>query len=1041
MKKKHWIVLATIIGAVLFTIISYMIYTHTENRESTKIENDHHKQLKNDTKAVKVAIVNEDKATQYHEQKIALGKTFINMLKNDKDHQFETVSRGAAESGLKNGSYQVMVIVPNNFSERAMQLDEKFPKSMFLEYKTAVGQKEILAKETEKVVSKVLNQFNHELIRIYLTSIIDNLHLAQKNVNQMIERDNDFKKSYTEFLLNPINDFSGQFSNVTTQSDDSNQLVTDWINQFNHSSINQSSDIFNINKDTSVSSIINKQQTNHSEEMTLMDKFISQYEKNNESVDLNKVIQTIEQENEKVSNQLRFDGSNREKYAKTFDERLNRLQLAANESQSPFSDEKIKEYRKALKLSLTRQINENPDLLLTMKKYRANNQEVLKQMNQEIVDEIKRDSPNDKYYIPSFDPEDIDKLEEVKDKPHYKEIMKHLNIFVDDYNAHNPSDPISKEKIHDIDAIGQEDNTESLIDKGLPITKEKTIKGKGITKVHLSFDSRFTYKGNVLINGKKYDIKNDDVEIKESDEDITIKIDGTAFLKRSSVDEIKENPKMLWQILVHQKYNGDPIVDENGAEIESSNPANDKNENVNFYDITIEENIDHVIYKPSLSQGLEVYERFDRLYTNLYSTKDSNGIPKQSIFEQLNSASLDDDLVNEMINILTADLKQFDQDKTQVVEDIKELQKEKDTIISEMSKSYEETTTHNSELKSLLTDVKDMNEKFSDKPKPVETTINKDKEISTISSKMDEDISQLISNSQELLTDSQSSKSIGESISSKLVNLDSGVNQLNASGKTLGIKANDINKAMTNDTESDEQFANNFLKVLENSKDGDRQNEALKSFMSKPIDTLNIDNVLTESKTKHTVSPSLLVFVMFLISLMTAYLLSSYERTKSNIQLIQNDFSKNSKLYNNIAKTGVITGIALIEGIVISLIAMNKFEIIEGYRFKFIMLVICSMILFTLINTYLLRQLRSIGMFLILLILTLYFVSLDGITFNGRNLINERISPISYIDQMIYNFLNLGTSIIGPITITIIFILVAFVLNVFVKTFKKEGLV
>ena len=51
---------------------------------------------------------------------------------------------------MKNGGYQVMIVIPENFSKLAMQLDAKTPSKISLQYKTAVGQKEEVAKNTEK---------------------------------------------------------------------------------------------------------------------------------------------------------------------------------------------------------------------------------------------------------------------------------------------------------------------------------------------------------------------------------------------------------------------------------------------------------------------------------------------------------------------------------------------------------------------------------------------------------------------------------------------------------------------------------------------------------------------------------------------------------------------------------------------------------------------------------------------------------------------------------------------------------------------------
>ena len=52
---------------------------------------------------------------------------------------------------MKNGKYQVMIVIPKDFTKLAMQLDKKTPSKMSIQYKTAVGQKESIAKETEKL--------------------------------------------------------------------------------------------------------------------------------------------------------------------------------------------------------------------------------------------------------------------------------------------------------------------------------------------------------------------------------------------------------------------------------------------------------------------------------------------------------------------------------------------------------------------------------------------------------------------------------------------------------------------------------------------------------------------------------------------------------------------------------------------------------------------------------------------------------------------------------------------------------------------------
>ena len=130
---------------------------------------------------------------------------------------------------------------------------------MSIQYKTAVGQKEDVAKKTEKVVSDVLNDFNKNLINIYLTSIIDNLHNAQENVGDIMKRERNVDQNFANYLLNPLNDFPELFTDTLVNSLVANKDITSWIQNYNHSLLSANSNIFNIDNDYNASSIVQDQ--------------------------------------------------------------------------------------------------------------------------------------------------------------------------------------------------------------------------------------------------------------------------------------------------------------------------------------------------------------------------------------------------------------------------------------------------------------------------------------------------------------------------------------------------------------------------------------------------------------------------------------------------------------------------------------------------------------------------------------------------------------------------------------------------------------
>ena len=302
-------------------------------------------------------------------------------------------------------------------------------------------------------------------------------------------------------------------------------------------------------------------------------------------------------------------------------------------------------------------------------------------------------------------------------------------------------------------------------------------------------------------------------------------------------------------------------------------------------------------------------------------------------------------------------------------------------------------------------------------------------------------MNKLSERSTKLLSDSQNSKSTADSISGELNKLDDNVNNLHASGRALGTRANDLNKQMANNDKDNQLFAKDFANVLKNSKDGDRQNKALKDFMSNPIQKQNLENVLANNGDKDTFSPTLLVLLMYLISMMTAYVFYSYERAKGQINFIKDDFSKNNHIWNRVISSAIVTFTGMVEGLAIGLIAMNRYQVMPGYKVKFIFMILVTMVVFVLINTYLLRQLKSIGMFIMIVILAVYFIAMNYLNPSGSGSTLNRLSPLSYVDSMIYNYLNAEHPVGLALLVLSLLAIVGFVLNMFIKHFKKERLI
>ena len=135
-----------------------------------------------------IALVNEDEGAVFNDERIVFGDEFANSINKDSNHEWYVVSRGVAESGYNRGSYDMVIIIPNDFSERSLSIHLEKPEPVTLQYKiNATGHENVRA-EAEKTAGNILNEFNKRLIDVYFASIIGNLQEAQDNISEIIDK-------------------------------------------------------------------------------------------------------------------------------------------------------------------------------------------------------------------------------------------------------------------------------------------------------------------------------------------------------------------------------------------------------------------------------------------------------------------------------------------------------------------------------------------------------------------------------------------------------------------------------------------------------------------------------------------------------------------------------------------------------------------------------------------------------------------------------------------------------------------------------------
>ncbi|EFU84243.1 type VII secretion protein EsaA [Staphylococcus lugdunensis] len=1006
MKKEYWIYTLISILIVAIAIIGFFVFVHFKYGDQS---GQSHKSETKNYEDIHIAIVNEDQSTTYNGKKITLGDTFVKKLSSQTNYNFETVTRNIAENGLKDGKYQVMIIIPENFSKLSMQLDKKKPANMAIQYKTAVGQKEEVAKKTEKIVASILNDFNKDLIKIYLTSIIDNLHNAQKNVGAIMTREQNVNQNFANYLLNPLNDFPELFTDTLVNSINANNDITKWLQGYNNSLLSAKPEAFSIQSDNDVSSIVGKQAEYFNAHQSLLEDTLDDMKSRDKDVNISDYINQLKQVDSKLDQQHEAQQRTKDDYQKSYQDALNKVKDEVKAQESPFTEDMIRDYRQKLTASLQEQLKNNQDLNDIVDQMKQDQQKIQDTMANQLRNAIENDqSGQDEFYIRKLTNKDIaDAGLSEKATKEYQEILKEVNQYRTSYNVKHLDNPIKQEDYHgEISAT----DTSKLETEGTTFERQEDIKSKDINHLTVSTDPNFDFSGDIYINGKKYDIKDQNVKLDTTVKTYHVKVKGVAKLKADAQhkEDFLKNKTMKLQLLFGQA-------------------DNDKDEpKANVVDLSINNHLDGKLISGDLNQQLRSLDQFKSKY-DIY----------KDVAIDPNDIKIDNKaIVDMMVNQVIKDMESFKNDKSALLNQLDQLNQQSDKFIDDVINNQDQVAQNKKDISTLLDELSKAEKLLSDEPETPKINEEKGKEFTTISTDLDKQISDLSERSTKLLSDSQNSKSTADDISGELNKLDDNVGKLHASGRALGVRANNLNEVMNKNDKENRLFAKDFENVLKNSKEGDRQNEVLKDFMSNPIQKKNLENVLANSDNHNTFSPTILVLLMYLVSLMTAYLFYSYERHKGQVNFVKDEFSKHNHWWNKGIGAGIVTIAGLAEGLIIGLIAMNQYEVMAGYRAKFVGLIILTMIVFVLLNTYLLRQLKSIGMFIIIVILALYFIDM-----NRNNAILAAISPLSHIDKVFYNYLNAEHPVGMAMLILAVLAIIGFILNMFIKHFKKERLI
>ena len=131
-----------------------------------------------------VAVVNEDQPVKYQDATLSVGDELVKKLREDGSMDFHFVGQRTAEEGLQNGTYYMVITIPENFSADAATVMEEHPRQMCLDYETNPGTNYIASKLSETALEKIRSGITEEVTRTYTEVIFDQIQDAGDGMEQ-----------------------------------------------------------------------------------------------------------------------------------------------------------------------------------------------------------------------------------------------------------------------------------------------------------------------------------------------------------------------------------------------------------------------------------------------------------------------------------------------------------------------------------------------------------------------------------------------------------------------------------------------------------------------------------------------------------------------------------------------------------------------------------------------------------------------------------------------------------------------------------------
>lgn len=986
------------IGSSLLALglLALIIFLNLSVQKNTTISNENNAKANQQTK-LNVAIVNEDKPVYVDTKEYNLGASYVKNIERDNSQNWSVVPRGAADSGLESGKYQLVLTIPSDFSEKILDINSINVDKTTINYKVNAQGNLQVENDANKLAKDIVADLNGQLVDMYMASILNNLYTAQKNVqaSSQIQATNigNYRTNLYNTAINSKNLFPTLYS-MSSSSVDANSALKTGLDSY--SQIFGRYDVSQIAYGKKLDTLLQDRVTEKKNHADVITGLISQsWEDVKGQIETYKEL--IKAQRILTSNidgtPASTDGTSPEveahykKVADNISKEIATLETNLTDERTKFENHK-KDIRNFVdeKLAAYYETSEKNNITLGQFLDKAANkdlekvEESLKTQLASAISELPKEDFSGKEFsgfgmtpitIPSVNYTELKTIKE-------------------------PSDEINSTDLKNLEDLAI--SSTSAVGRTGTKAKVSWKAGTGVT-VH-----SVTYDGTPVEFGQEIDLKT-----------------GGTFKVAYSVAEAAPTPTTSSTGAPSPTPKAEPkTVDISLNDVQAASAPVDV--------LRVQQAA--VSYGQKVQKIASDYQKVQAL-TQAYNT-----------VKELKNSNVSKALSDNWFEAIDSNLKKYEDSLTAPASDTdKEGAKEKvDKALSELTtlkpvleKNVKDVLATNQELdtkikkqlelyEQLEGKLKDLVEKQGGSNSAFEET---DKQLATLNS----DYAALLSETTGVKESSQSNVKAAESVNETLGNFNRELSNAQTSTEKLSQDADSLMTQFNEELTNNGNFVESFVKVLNNAYQNGVPNEVLLNFLSNPV----TQNATSVKATVNVYRPFTWILLLEIVSLFTAYLFA----TQNVIRKVKDKFKLDKLHDTDLMTVTILSALSLVVGLVVGVVSSVQLQVGREYQPSWVLLIVLAAFVLIQGQYLLLKHFRVIGMGLsfFMMISFVYLSNAIGTTasLTGFPAFIKNLNALSILEGLLSGYFDGHPAAIIAFVATIVVIAVLLVINVFIR--------